>query len=101
MFIIGNILLAIAEILGLLLWIYQIMLIAYCLISWVNPDPYNPIVRFLRSITEPILWRTRKYLPFTYIKGLDLSPIVVLIGLQFVRIAFINSLTQLAQRLNS
>ncbi len=71
---------------SMLIDLYSFVVVAACLISWVNPDPYNPIVRILRNLTEPVLWRIRKYLPFTYIKGLDLSPVVLLIALQFLRI---------------
>lgn len=100
MFILGNILVATAQILGLLFNAYRLILIAYCIISWVNPDPYNPIVRFLRNVTEPVLWRVRKYLPFTYIKGLDLSPILVLFTLYFLETVIVSSLMQLAVRLS-
>jgi YggT family protein len=77
-----------------LLTVYSFVVIVACLLSWVNPDPYNPIVRILRNLTEPLLWRIRKYLPFTYVSGLDLSPVVLLIGIQLVKIVIIKSLYQ-------
>ncbi len=64
-----------------LCWGYNLIVIASCFISWVNPDPYNPIVRFLRAATEPICYRIRKYLPFVVVSGFDLSPIVLILGL--------------------
>jgi YGGT family. len=86
---------AIIEVFDMLLTAYSFIVIASCIISWVNPDPYNPIVRFLRSATEPALWRIRKYLPFTYFNGIDLSPVVLLIGIHFFKRVVILSLVQL------
>ena len=62
---------------------YFWVVIISALLSWVNPDPYNPIVRTLRALTEPVFWRIRKLMPFTYINGIDLSPVVLLLGIQF------------------
>ena len=59
------------------------IIIVRALISWVNPDPYNPIVRFLYQITEPVLYAIRKRLP--YIGGIDISPIVVLLVIMFLQ----------------
>ena len=72
--------------------VYFFIVIGACLISWVNPDPYNPIVRILRNLTEPLLWRIRKYLPFTYRSGLDFSPVVLLLGVQLARMAVLRLL---------
>lgn len=76
---------AVFTILSSLLTIYTFVVIARCLISWVSPDPYNPIVRTLYALTEPAMWRIRKYLPFTYINGLDLSPVVLIILVYFAK----------------
>lgn len=73
-----------------LVTIYFFIVIAAALITWVNPDPYNPIVRALRALTEPVLWRIRKLLPFTYKSGIDFSPVVLLVALQAVRIFVLN-----------
>ncbi len=75
---------ALAMVISTLLSVYFFIVVGACLISWVNPDPYNPIVRILRNLTEPVLWRIRKYLPFTYIGGLDFSPVVLLVTVQIV-----------------
>jgi YggT family protein len=66
------------------IWLYTWVVIISALLSWVNPDPYNPIVRTLRALTEPVFWRTRRLLPFTFVGGIDLSPVAVLLALQFV-----------------
>jgi YggT family protein len=70
-----------------LLSVYQFIVIGAALSSWLNPDPYNPLVRLLRNLTEPLLWRIRKYMPFTYRSGLDFSPIVLLLAIQILKMA--------------
>jgi YggT family protein len=87
---------AIAGILDLACNIYIIIIIARALISWVNPDPYNPIVRFLHSATDPVLYRLRKLLPFLQAGSFDFSPIVLLILLSVVQRVLITFLYQLA-----
>lgn len=79
------ILIALAEIIGTVLSLYSIVLIVAVLITWVNPDPYNPIVRILRTLTEPVLYQARRLLPFLVIGGIDLSPIAVLLLIQFLQ----------------
>ncbi|MFO8032890.1 MAG: YggT family protein [Desulfohalobiaceae bacterium] len=96
MFILSNFLLAIAEILNALLSIYFWIIIISAILSWVNPDPFNPVVRILRNLTEPVLYRVRSWLPFTMLGGIDLSPIVVLLGIQFVKIFLVQSISQMA-----
>lgn len=96
MFILSNFLMAIAEILNALLSIYFWIIIISAILSWVNPDPYNPVVRILRNLTEPVLYRVRSWLPFTMLGGIDLSPIVVLLGIQFIKVFLVQSLTQMA-----
>lgn len=87
---------AIAEVISVVLSLYfWIVVISACL-SWVNPDPYNPIVRFLRAMTEPVFYRIRRWLPFVVVGGFDLSPIVVILGIQFLKIFVVTSLMQLA-----
>jgi len=97
MFIITNFLLAIAQVLDIVLWTYMLIVIVRALISWVSPDPYNPIVRFLYSATEPVLYRVRRYLPV--FGGIDLSPLVVILALIFLRVFLVSSLTELAYAL--
>ena len=82
MFVLSNLISAIAQALGLVLTLYLYIVIARALISWVNPDPYNPIVKFLYRATEPLLSRVRRVLPV--MGGLDLSPLLVLLAIVFL-----------------
>ena len=91
--------LAVATILNSLLTLYFWILLAAAVLSWVNPDPNNPIVRFLRSVTDPVLYRVRRTLPFVYAGGIDFSPLVVMLGIQFVKIVVVQSLYELAFRI--
>ncbi|MBU6281490.1 YggT family protein [bacterium] len=95
MFVIGNFLLAISVIVDAALGIYWWIVVASAVLSWVNPDPYNPIVRFLRSATEPVYYRIRRVLPLTF-GGVDFSPIVLLLGIQFLQIFLVPTLRQMA-----
>lgn len=88
---------AIARILDLAFNIYTFIVIARALVSWVNPDPYNPIVRFLHSATDPALYRLRRLLPFLQVGSFDLSPIALLILLSVVQQVLVSFLYQLAQ----
>ncbi len=91
----SNLITAIADVIGLIISIYTFIIIGRVLISWVSPDPYNPIVRFLYMATEPILGFARRYIP--PIGGtLDISPIVVLILIQFLGKLIVDTLYQLA-----
>jgi YggT family protein len=97
MFIFGNLLAAIAKILDMVLTIYMWIVIITALLSWVNPDPYNPIVRFLRAVTEPVLRPIRRVIGFGI--GIDFSPMVVILGILFVKYFLIASLIDMAIRL--
>jgi YggT family protein len=95
MFVMRNFLLALAGVLATVLNIYFWIVIASAILSWVNPDPYNPIVRFLRAATEPVYARVRRVIPL-YFSGIDLTPLVVLLAIQFLQVFLVNSLYQLA-----
>ena len=97
MFVFANLLDALATILSYVLTIYMWVIIIRALISWVNPDPYNPIVRFLYQITEPVLHAIRKKLP--YIGGIDISPIIVLLVIMFLQVFLVGTLHDLALKL--
>ena len=84
MFVAGYFLGAVANLVNLVLVVYMWIIIARAILSWVNPDPYNPIVRFLYRVTEPVLRPVRDRLP-TLQMGLDLSPMVVLLGIYFIK----------------
>jgi YggT family protein len=98
MFALKNLIVALASILDMALTIYMWVIIARALLSWVNPDPYNPIVRFLYNITEPVLGYIRRRVPLIF-GGLDLSPILVLLAIVFLQRFLIATLLDLAQRL--
>ncbi len=98
MFALTYLLEALASILDMALNIYTWVIIARALLSWVNPDPYNPIVRFLYNVTEPVLGWVRRRVPLIY-GGLDLSPLLVLLVLYFLRIYLVRVLLRLAQTL--
>ncbi len=95
MFVLSNLVLAIANLVNLALQAYFWIIIARAVISWVSPDPYNPVVRFLYRVTEPVLRPIRQWLP-TYAMGLDLSPMVVLLGIYFLEWFLVASLRDLA-----
>ncbi len=97
MFMLGNFILALARIIEFALGAYVWVVIARAVISWVNPDPYNPIVRFLHQVTDPLLDRIRRYLP--PMGGLDLSPILLLMAIYFLLSFLVPSLQQLAMGL--
>ena len=99
MIVLSNTLEAIALVLGGLLNAYFWVVIVSTIFSWVRPDPYNPIVRTLRTLTEPVFYRIRKLLPFTYNNGIDFSPIIVLLSIELLDRIVIHSLRQYAQTL--
>jgi len=98
-FVLSNFTEAVARILDTLLTLYFWILLAAAVLSWVNPDPNNPIVRFLRAVTDPVLYRVRRALPFVYAGGIDFSPLVVMLAIQFVKIVVVKSLYQLAMQI--
>ncbi len=98
MFILANLLQALAAVLNLLLTMYMWIVIARAVISWVNPDPYNPIVRFLYSVTEPVLSRLRRAFP-VFAMGIDFSPIIVFVAIIFLQQFLVQSLYEMASSL--
>jgi YggT family protein len=98
MFIIGNFISAVADVLYVVLNIYMWIVIIAALISWVNPDPYNPIVRFLYSVTEPVFGMVRRRLPFPPM-GIDFSPLIVLLVILFLQSFLVKTLHQIAASL--
>ena len=98
MFILGNFLSATAQILKIILELYMWIMIIRSLLSWVNPDPYNPIVQFLNSITEPVLYRVRQLIPMSGV-GIDFSPMIVILIIIFLQSFLVNSIGMLAMSL--
>ena len=101
MYAVGNLVGAIATILGMILQVYFWIVIVSALLSWVNPDPNNPIVRFLRSATEPAYRPIRKFLSekLGIRSMIDISPIVVILIIIFLQEFVIRSLHQIARNL--
>ena len=97
MFVMSNLIAAVAKILDIALTIFMWIVIARAILSWVSPDPYNPIVRFIHNITEPVLHQIRKRLPLNF-GGIDFSPILVLLAVIFLRQFVVQSLYDLALR---
>jgi len=97
MFILSHFLKALADVLNMALSLYMWIIIIRALLSWVNPDPYNPIVRFLYGITEPVLSRIRRVLP--PFGGIDLSPLVAILAIVFLKEFLIPVLYDLAFQL--
>lgn len=89
---------AVAQILSMVINIYIWVIIIAALLSWVNPDPSNPIVQILRRLTEPAYALVRRYIP-TVIGGIDLSPIIIILALQFLDLFLVRILFNLAQSL--
>ncbi len=93
--ILGNFLMAVAMILNTVLNLYWWVVVASAVLSWVNPDPYNTIVRFLRGATEPVYYRLRRVLPIN-MGGIDFTPLIVLLAITFLQIFLVNTLMQVA-----
>ena len=98
MFVISNLLVAVAKILDIALTIFMWIIIARAILSWVSPDPYNPIVRFIHNVTEPVLYQVRKRIPLNF-GGIDFSPIIILLAVIFLQQFVVQSLHQFAMTL--
>ena len=99
MFVMGNFLGAVARLLDLVLWAYMWLIIVRALLSWVNPDPWNPVVQFLTRVTEPVLAPIRRRLP-TWRMGIDLSPLVAILAIYFVQWFLVGTLRDMAWRMH-
>jgi len=95
MFVISNFLSALAELVNLVFGAYIWIIIGRAIISWVNADPYNPIVRFLYEVTEPLLARIRRIIP-PFGGGIDFSPLILIIAIMFLRSFIVPTLHRLA-----
>lgn len=98
MFMISNLLAAAAQVVDVVLAAYYWIIIVRALVSWVNPDPYNPIVQFLQTVTEPVLNLVRRKLPFSLRFGIDISPIIAILVLMFARAFLVRTLLDLSLR---
>jgi YggT family protein len=98
MFVLGNFIEALARIVNIGLNIYMWLIIIRALISWINPDPYNPIVRFLYRATEPVLYQIRRWIPLRGL-GMDFSPIIVILVIVFLQSFLVRTMLQIAANL--
>ncbi len=98
MFVIGNLLIAIGQVLDFVLTIYFYIVIVRALISWVNPDPYNVIVQFLHRATDPVLRPLQRAIP--PLGGIDVSPLVLLLAIMFLKSFLVASLMQFGRTLH-
>lgn len=89
---------AVAQIISMAINIYIWIVIIAALISWVRPDPYNPIVQILYKLTEPVYAKIRRFIP-TIIGGIDITPIIVILALQFINLFFVKLLYSFANTL--
>ncbi len=96
MFVAQNFLTAVAQLIDFVLTVYAWIIIGRVIISWVNADPYNPIVRFLYEATEPLLSRIRRILPLS-MGGIDFSPLILIMGIMFLQSFLVPTLRQIAQ----
>ena len=99
MILLSNFLVAIAKVMDIVLTIFMWIVIARAVLSWVSPDPYNPIVRFIHSVTEPVLYQIRRRIPVSF-GGIDFSPILVFLAIIFLQRFVVNSLYEMAQTLH-
>jgi YggT family protein len=97
-FVARNVLQGLATVLDYVLWLYMWVIIARALIAWVNPDPWNPIVRFLQRATEPILYPIRRRMGWGL--GIDFSPIIAILIIVFLQVALVQTLRDLALRMH-
>jgi YggT family protein len=99
MLILSNLLIAIAKVLDIVLSIFMWIVIARAVLSWVSPDPYNPIVRFIHKVTEPVLYQIRRRIPVNF-GGIDFSPIIVFLAIIFLQRFVVQSLYEIAQTMH-
>jgi YggT family protein len=100
MFIFANLLIAIAQILNIALTAYMWIVIISAVVSWVNPDPYNPIIKFLRAVTEPVYRPIRRIIGYR-LGPIDISPMIVILAIIFVQKFLVSSLIEFAYKLKT
>ncbi|WP_104722384.1 YggT family protein [Helicobacter mesocricetorum] len=96
--VLGTFIEAVAQILSMIINFYIWIVIIAAIISWVRPDPYNPIVQILYKLTEPLYAKIRSFIP-TIIGGIDLTPFIIIIALHFINAFFVKLLFNLARSL--
>jgi len=97
MFVFGDLLIAVAKIVDTFLEVYKWVIIIAALISWVNPDPYNPIVKFLYSVTEPVFRPIRRLIGYR-LGPIDISPIIVILAIIFIQSFLVRTLIKVGYK---
>jgi YggT family protein len=97
MFVLGNFINAVANLINFVLGAYMWVIVGRAIISWFNADPYNPIVRFLYDITEPLLAKIRRILPFSAAAGIDFSPMILILIILFLQSFIVPTLLGIAR----
>jgi len=97
MFVFGDLLIAVAKIVDALLEVYKWVIIIAALVSWVNPDPYNPIVKFLYSVTEPVFRPIRRLIGYR-LGPIDISPIIVILAIIFIQSFLVRTLIKVGYK---
>lgn len=95
--VIGNLLIGVGQVLGVVINMYIIILFGRVIISWVNADPYNPIVRFLITATEPLLGRIKRHIPLRT-SGIDFSPLLLLLVFYFLNAFLVGTLIDIGMK---
>lgn len=96
--ILGNLLLTVAEIVNMLLNVYYWVVIIAALVSWVNPDPYNPVVKFLHTVTEPVFRPIRRLIGYR-LGPIDISPLIVILAILFIQKFLIRSIIEIGYKM--
>ena len=95
MFVLGNFIAAAAHIIDIALTAYMWIIVIRAVLSWVDPDPYNPIVRFVELVTEPLLAPIRRWIPIRGM-GIDFSPVIILLAIVFLQSFLVKTLIELS-----
>ncbi len=98
MFVVNNFMMALAGMVDFVLTAYMWIIIGRAIISWVNADPYNPIVRFLYEATEPLLGRIRRMIPLS-MGGIDFSPMILIMVIMFLQSFLVPTMKQIAMNM--
>lgn len=98
MFVLATFLRALAQLVDYVLWLYLWVVVIRAVLSWVNADPWNPIVRALRAVTDPVLRPVQRRLPVA--GGVDFSPLVVILAIMFLQWFLVPVIREAAYRLS-
>ena len=99
MFVLGNLISALATVVDIGLTAYILCLIVSVVVSWVAPASMHPVIVFVRSVTDPVLVRIRRLIPFVHQSGIDFSPVIAFLAIMFLQRFLVPTLYQLADRL--